>query len=65
MGTPFGMARGGEAMSDGRLVSAVNLTSMERRLLAAALGSLALARILLSGAMVPLLLKALGGKEMR
>ena len=45
-------------MSAGRLVSAENLTSTERRLLAANLASFALARILFSGAMLPLLLRA-------
>lgn len=52
-------------MSDGRLVSAENFTSTERRLLAAVLASCELASMLLSGAIAPLLLNALGGREMR
>lgn len=51
-------------MSDGRLASDENLTSIERRLFAADLLS-AFANMLLSGAMLTLLLKAVGGKEMR
>lgn len=64
---PFDMElRGGVAMSEGRLVSVENLTSSDRRLAAAAdLKSFELVKMLLSGAMVPLLLTAEGGREMR
>ena len=64
-GVPFAAVPwGGEVMSDGRLASDENLTSIERRLFAADLLS-AFANMLLSGAMLTLLLKAVGGKEMR
>lgn len=52
------------ARSAGRFVSAAKVTSIERRLFEGRL-SFALAKMLFSGAIPEVPLKALGGKEMR